>query len=127
MKQLRTVNAALAAMPAPTFKDPKMEILRLFREFEMNLRRDLEALPQVHGAQQSIPHLTYDLSNVIEGFQEEVARTTPRFYPWASSPPTSPVSDDDLDVEDSTGTAWHLDEVMNLAQRYIAPLFNSPN
>ncbi|KAG8994195.1 hypothetical protein FRB94_010066 [Tulasnella sp. JGI-2019a] len=125
-RQLRFVETELAYLPTPNLADPKAEALNLFRDFERQLAKHMQGLPDIVDANEMTSGLLYDINNTFERFRDDIRKSSPRFFAWSSKAKLSrdifagllaPTQDDELFGEPSNTGGWHLDQVMELAKR----------
>ena len=126
------VTRELDAIAPPNIVDPRKQIITLLRDFTKTLARHIEGLPPdiaildpddtmqtglVHGL-----HLTF------ERFRGKVHQTAPQFRPWSSKQKVdvkmrrallASAAEDDNAVGLGTVNRLYLDEVLDLAKRYV--------
>ncbi|KAG8994196.1 hypothetical protein FRB94_010067 [Tulasnella sp. JGI-2019a] len=118
-QQLIAVNDELSKYPAPNLKDPKTEIIRMFRDFERELSKYMEGLPEILGSGQIMSGLAFEVNNIFEQFRHDIRRTSPQFRPYSST--------DEQEIDDAAENStadpsdgaeiWFLDQVMDLAKQ----------
>jgi hypothetical protein len=119
---LEETQKRLSELPSPPSPEPVNEIIRLVTKFTRNLARHIEGSPEGDGLLQSIRPYQND-------FKQAIRATAPEFRPYDSASPQSglPEPPSFLSQEEravdypptNMGICIHIDEVMNLAQKYV--------
>lgn len=113
-------------MPVPNHADPRREIITVIRDFSKKVSKHIAGLPppSVSSATRPTDGLIHQLNGAYERFRMAVHQTAPRFRPWMSS--SYPQNVDNMcaaaGYDDPAGTGgpiFYLDEVMDLAKRYV--------
>ncbi|KAG8913176.1 hypothetical protein FRC00_002893 [Tulasnella sp. 408] len=125
---LEDVDEELKNYPAPTYDDPKREIIMLLRNFTKDVAKHVEGLPPSctdNPADPSTAGLVYSLNKEYDAFRLRVHRTAPQFRPWESGDSLhsgvrrnllKEVKADDP-PSGCTGNEFYIEEVMDLAER----------
>ncbi|KAG8931129.1 hypothetical protein FRC01_001830 [Tulasnella sp. 417] len=125
---LEDVDEELKQYPAPTYDDPKREIIMLLRNFTKDVAKHIEGLPPSctdDPADPSTAGLVYSINKEYEEFRLQVHRTAPQFRPWERVDGINPSVRRNLlkevKVDDPpsgcTGNEFYIEEVMDLAER----------
>ncbi|KAG9026862.1 hypothetical protein FS837_004488 [Tulasnella sp. UAMH 9824] len=129
---LEDVEKELKNYPAPTYDDPKREIIMLLRNFAKDVAKHIEGLPPSCTDDPVDPFtagLIYSINKKYDAFRLQVHRTAPQFRPWEKRMDKSGVISPSerwkllsaLKEYDSPsgcgGKEFYLEEVMDLAER----------
>jgi hypothetical protein len=133
LRQLEVVNKELDGLPYPKFDDPRREILTLLRDFSKKISKHIEGLPPSssnNSRDLGSLGLIHSINEASERFRREVHQTAPRFRPWSSKAAltdtqrysmTATASQDNAEGA-ALGPIFHVDEIMDLAKRYVGVL-----
>ncbi|KIO22298.1 hypothetical protein M407DRAFT_28173 [Tulasnella calospora MUT 4182] len=125
---LEDVDQELRNYPAPTYDDPKREIIMLLRNFTKDVAKHIKGLPPSCTDDPIDPFtagLVYSMNKKYDMFRLQVHRTAPQFRPWERVDPIDlsvtrnllrEVKADDP-PSGCTGYEFYIEEVMDLAER----------
>ncbi|KIO22289.1 hypothetical protein M407DRAFT_28165 [Tulasnella calospora MUT 4182] len=125
---LGNVDQELKKYPAPTYDDPKREIIMLLRDFTKDVAKHVEGLPPSCTDDPVDPFtagLIYSINKQYDAFRLQVHRTAPQFRPWESHDSIDrsvqrsllkEVKEDDP-PSGCKGNEFYIEEVMDLAER----------
>ena len=131
---LSSVRNELKGLPVPTHADPRREVVTLIRDFARKVSNHVVGYPppSFSFAKLSKDGLIHQLNGAYDIFRLSIHQTAPRFRPWMSSghlsepTPTSMTVNQMIelaahdDAAGGSGMVLYLDEVMDLAKRFVS-------
>ena len=123
----------LRELPLPTHADPRREIVTLIRDFARKVSKHVVGYPPPSFSSGKLHQdgLIHQLNGAYDKFRLSIHQTAPRFRPWMSSRHSSPPTPKTMtinqmitsaandDAVGGSGMILYLDEVMDLAKRFV--------
>jgi hypothetical protein len=130
---LNSVNKELDTLPIPNHYDPRREIITVLRDFVRKVSKHIGGYPppSFSASKMEKDNLIHQLNGAYDKFRLSIHETAPRFRPWMSDQhPSRPTLTDDKidqmvksascdDAPNGSGMLLYLDEVLELAKRYV--------